>query len=493
MYTLLFFDDWHLHNRINLERQIGKPKLIPESIFIDPIADSSWGYPTVIKDEEKDIWRCYYQGETNDSGHHVPLIAESKDGIEWNLPDLTNTVKLKKRYAPNQLFEVEYFSEWCGVFLDPNAENTNERMKAFINLRPKRKKISGIGQNEAPTLVGKLATSGDGIKWDIKKNVIWHPTGADPGMFAYWNPYSNSYFISVRPHLADRRQALSETKDWKDFSPPVLLMQPDAQDTASSLFYGMPVIQYEQIFIGLLWIYHTDPIIKWDDKFQGLLEMNKGDDLSRVMGKIDCQLTYSLNGLHFQRTIREPFIPNGEPGDPTSGCIYPSSIVNIGEKIRIYSSASSGEHAQIRSNPSSRQGSILMHEMRKDGFIYLEPPGGTGELNTKWILWKSDEISINASVPHGDIILEIMDHNGDIISGYSYSDSIPLRGDSVDFTPKWNSGKKLSELNGKVIKIGLRISNGRLYAIRGNYQFLTVVESRIFINFGEIPETRLGF
>ena len=49
MYTLLFFDDWHLHNRINLERQIGKPKLIPESIFRDPIADSSWGYPTVIK------------------------------------------------------------------------------------------------------------------------------------------------------------------------------------------------------------------------------------------------------------------------------------------------------------------------------------------------------------------------------------------------------------------------------------------------------------
>ena len=46
--------------------------------------------------------------------------------------------------------------------------------------------------------------------------------------------------------------------------------------------------------------------------------------------------------------------------------------------------------------------------------------------------------------------------------------------------------KKLSELNGKVIIIGLRISNGRLYAIRGNYQFLTVVESRKYINFGYI-------
>lgn len=483
MYTLLFFDDWHLHNRINLDRKIGNPKFIPESIFRDPIADSAWGYPTVIQDPNTDIWKCYYQGETKESGHHVPLLAESEDGVEWTIPDLTDRVSLKKRFAPNQLFEADGFSEWCGVYADPNAENTDEWLKAFVNFKP----------GEKLRLEGKLGTSPDGMQWKIHDDIQWHPTGADPGMFIFWNPYRKSYVLSVRPGLADRRQAISETKDWKTFTEPSLILQPDALDTPSALFYGMPVIQYDQMFIALLWVYHTDPILRWDDKFKGLLEMNEGDDIARVMGKIDCQLAYSLNGWHFQRTLREPLIANGEPGDPTSGCVYPTSIVNYKDKIRIYSSASVGEHAQLRSDPDSRQGSIFMHELRKDGFIYLEPPGGTGEINTKWILWNSGELSINASLPYGDVLVEIMDDRGEIIPGYSYEDSIPFRGDSVNWEPKWSGNKNMSQLAGKVIKIGLRISNGRLYAVRGDYQFLTIAESRRYIVSGDQPKPRPGF
>ena len=183
----------------------------------------------------------------------------------------------------------------------------------------------------------------------------------------------------------------------------------------------------------------------------------------------------------------------GNPGDPTSGCVYPTSIVNYKDKIRIYSSASVGEHAQLRSDPDTRQGSIFMHELRKDGFIYLEPPGGTGEINTKWILWNSGELSINASLPYGDVLVEIMDDRGEIIPGYSYEDSIPFRGDSVNWEPKWSGNKNMSQLAGKVIKIGLRISNGRLYAVRGDYQFLTIAESRRYIVSGDQPKPRPGF
>ena len=51
----------------------------------------------------------------------------------------------------------------------------------------------------------------------------------------------------------------------------------------------------------------------------------------------------------------------------------------------------------------------------------------------------------------------------------------------------------MSELAGKVIKIGLRISNGRLYAVRGDYQFLTIAESRRYIVSGDQPKPRPGF
>ena len=91
--------------------------------------------------------------------------------------------------------------------------------------------------------------------------------------------------------------------------------------------------------------------------------------------------------------------------------------------------------------------------------------------------------------------LTVSDNEEEIIGGFKYlenkNDLIIIcggLGPTEDDITKEVISKYLN-----FIKIGLRISNGRLYAIRGNYQFLTVVESRKYINFGEIPETRLGF
>ncbi len=484
MYCLLFFDDWHLHSRTNLERHTGKPRMVPEGTLRDPNADTAWGYPSVIQDPESGRWRCYYQGEPSETGAYiVPLLAESDDGVHWELPDLTDRVEIADRMAPNQLFGKERFHEWCGIYQDPHAEGTDQWLKALITWR------EGPGLR----LISYLATSGDGMTWERHEDVRWHPTGNDPGQFAFWNPHRQSYVLSFRPRVADRRIALSETRDWREFTRPELAMQADALDTPSALLYGMPVFPYEQLFVALLWVYHTDPIVYPDEKFQGLLEMFEGDDTARIMGKIDCHLAYSVNGWNFQRTIREPLIPNGPPGDPSSGCIYPSSMVAVGDKLRIYSSASKGEHAQYRADPASGQGSILLHELRKDGFIYLEPPGGTGEFTTKWILWHGGEASLNVEVPDGEAMVQAMDQRGEPIEGYSYADCAAFRGESTGWTPAWQDGKTLSALAGRVIKLGVRIANGRVYALRGNYQFLTMPEARNYMQSGVAPAPEPGY
>ena len=216
--------------------------------------------------------------------------------------------------------------------------------------------------------------------------------------------------------------------------------------------------------------------------------MYAGDDIARIMGKIDCHVAYSTNGWHFQRTVREPLIPNGPPGDPSSGCIYPSSMTEVGDTLRIYSSASKGEHAQFRADPSSGQGSILLHELRKDGFVYLEPPGGTGEFTTKWILWGGGEASINVDAPDGEILVQVTDHLGNQIEGYTYADCEAFHGDSIGWTPAWRDGKNLSALAGRVIKLGVRVANGRVYALRGDYRFITMPQARNYIQNGKEPE-----
>ena len=80
MATILFFDDWQLQSRQNLERRVGEPIPVPEGMFQDPCADVAWGYPTVVRDRASSRWRCFYQGEHLGSRYrNLPLLAESDD------------------------------------------------------------------------------------------------------------------------------------------------------------------------------------------------------------------------------------------------------------------------------------------------------------------------------------------------------------------------------------------------------------------------------
>ena len=101
--------------------------------------------------------------------------------------------------------------------------------------------------------------------------------------------------LAIRPKNGDRRIALMETPDWKEFSRVELALSPDGLDPDLADLYGMPTFPYANLFIGLLWVYRTPSRTSQHGKFQG--------------GRIDCQLTYSYDGWHFQRGPREPFVP----------------------------------------------------------------------------------------------------------------------------------------------------------------------------------------
>lgn len=48
MKTLLFFDDMHLNQAVNLHRQIGAPKLLQTLSFSDDDSHIVWNYPRII-------------------------------------------------------------------------------------------------------------------------------------------------------------------------------------------------------------------------------------------------------------------------------------------------------------------------------------------------------------------------------------------------------------------------------------------------------------
>jgi hypothetical protein len=286
------------------------------------------------------------------------------------------------------------------------------------------------------------------------------------------------YILTTRPELTDRRIALIETPDWENFTKPELALQSDALDYPLCELYGMPVLQYDNYFIGFLWMYHTDPSVKNHSP-------HKYFD-----GHVDCQLSYSLNGKHFQRTLRQPIFPNGSPGTYDHGCIYPSSFrIDDDRSVIIYSSASRREHGYNEYGT----GTILVHRLRADGFVYLESTGGCGQIGTRPVLWQDGELHINVQCPDGKASVRITDQYGEVIDGYSYAECKPLNGDSTDWIPEWESGRLVASLKNRTIRIEVEVQSGRLYSLRGEFIPLVSAECERFNQEGITPARRIGY
>ena len=479
--TLLFWDDYYLNRRENLKRRVGQPELVPEATFEEPNFWISSGYPTVFR-HESGVWRMLYNGKSSfpdEQGQYshdrFPLLAESDDGIRWRTPDLTRRVPLPDRRFPHQVMPVDEFGQW-DCYFDERAEDPNERVKGLVML--------SAGERTG------LWTSPDGLSWKRVAGVQWRAgENIDPPSTAFWNEVRQSYVISARPSRRLKRVvAFSETTDWRHFTDEELVLLPDAQDTPLAELYGLVAFPYAGKFIGLLWIYHTEP-----------KSLNKYWE-----GTTDCQLAYSYNGWHFQRSLREAFMPNTAPGELGGGVVRPHCmLVDDDDQIRIYSSSSSLEHGYhihdhigrkrvIGPGEGKDKGAILMHRLRLDGFFYLQSNAGPGMLGTVPLLWRGGEVSLNVQSGH-EVRVQVTDIEGKPFEGYRFADCDPFKGNQLFWTPGWKGGRGLKEFTKKAIRLEVELNNARIYAMRGDFTALASGEARVFLATGKEPVHRPGF
>ena len=268
--------------------------------------------------------------------------------------------------------------------------------------------------------------------------------------------------MTVRPGWGDRRQCLQTATDFKNWSGPQLLLQPDFLDEELIELYGMPVFPYGDGYVGLLWIFHCESA-----------EPTRG--FNRFNGPVDCQLAFSHDGIRFARGLREPFMELGDPDDAIGGAIEPSCLVETDDEIRIYSSASKVQHG--RSSDAQRRGvanvaSITLHTLRKDGLTWLETVGDLGRFISKPLVLLSAELNINASAPHGEVRFQLTDMESRPIDGFTFDDSLPLQADdSTRFDVRWKA-TPLNQIINKIVRLEVRMRDARLYAIRGHFHFI---------------------
>ncbi len=467
-----FFDRWHFDHLDQLVLRQGRAEFQPDATYVDAPIGSLAAWPTVFRDPSSEKWRMIYSADWKP---YTMMIAESDDGRRWRPSPQPDVVPEGGKIAPHHLFTLDGGSGGA-VYVDPVAGD-GFPYKVFVHCQGQpayRRAVDDpthrwhhlarrVGAkryiNDEFTLVSR-----DAVDWQPRFDLSWsrpdwHP---EPPIFGFYNPLTRQHSMTVRPGWGDRRQCLQTTSDFRSWSGPQLLLQPDFADEELMELYGMPVFPYGDGFVGLLWIFHCES----DQPTRGF---------NRFTGPIDCQLAFSHDGLRFSRGSRQPLIALGEPGEPTGGAIEPSCLVETDQEIRIYSSASKVHHG--RGSQAVRQGitdaaSITLHTLRKDGLTYLETQGDQGRLISKPLVLLQPRLSLSAVAPMGELNVQLTDMESRPIEGFTFDDSNPFAADdSTDFEVTWRASR-LGEIVGKIVRVEVRMRHARLHAIRGHFHFI---------------------
>jgi hypothetical protein len=453
---LHFLDDWGLISYQNMERRLGEPRYVPEATLVDELTEGTWNFPMVARLQDSGKYVALYGAAVDVPGldyskfrfrprKQVLCYAESEDGLHWCRPDLRGIARFEGPvYAPNQVFGSDKIVEGGPIYYDLYDPDPARRFKHLVNI------VEGL---HIPGHRG-LAVSPDGIQWSIAHEFKQLPATDTPSS-VFYHPERQVYVVNVRAYGGDRRVFFQETVDWHTFADPQLVMHPDPEDPPLVGFYGMPVIRYEDIWIGLLWRIYCDPATN------GLPN-----------GPIDCVLTYSYDGRVFNRAYHKPFIRRNELGEHGGGCVYAGSmLVDENHTIRFYSGGSKAEHFQ---DQSLADAALMLHTMRLDGFAYLATPAGRGRLRTRPFFITGDDLRINARSPWGGIRARILDENAQDLPGFSFDDCEPLFGDELFWSPRWKGGKHFGDAKSSMRRqLELEVNTGEVYAIRGDFQRLT--------------------
>ncbi|WP_159888457.1 hypothetical protein [Paenibacillus puerhi] len=411
------------------------------------------GYPNVFYDEAYKIYRCYYTLFVIDQvsattpldkrrgNQYVPrpgretglAYAYSEDGINWIKPSL-GTVEFQGS-TDNNLIMLD--AHGASVFRDPRETDPAKRYKMMLRL------------DEDPRLLA-ASFSPDGVHWC--EPIPWEPRvrviKADTHNFAYWDEHLEKYVLISRHWTRNLRNVVrSESDDFINWSKPVEVFKGDGLDDQ---IYSMPIFRYADLYLGLATIYHDGDreLAHWD--------------------KVDCELTFSGDTLSWSRVCSGvPVIPRGKgeypDGDYDSGCIYPSIPVVHPDRIDFYYMGGNGQHTNFRET------SLNVASIGIDRFAGYEPVDKLreGTLETSMLTTTGGCLCLTADIwEDGYVKVEIRDRDGNPVDGYRFEEFQTITETMTDGAVLWNKYDELGS-HEQGFKIGFKVKNARLYAIKG--------------------------
>lgn len=436
----------------------GNPVLAPDKTwevtsegapYAAPFSDGIWydeldckfkmwylaGSGSIHKDEKQTFYTGY---------------AESEDGKHWTKPSLdiynnTNIVDTCNRDAAT-------------IWLDKLEKNPTKRYKMFnVERRPTDRRWQFI-----------LKYSSDGIHWS---DGVAQSGDLYDRSSAFYNPFrgvwalsmrystdvssrSRSYLEDIDPEVAVSmahriRKGVTDKNMVYWFTPSDKEPRHPNYPEVDPGIYNFDAIAYESIMLGLYSV--------WQGPENHICEKHG------IQKKNEVFLGYSRDGFHFTRPSFKPFMAVNE----TEGAWNWGNMQSIngvplvvGDSLYFYSSGRKLNQVMWDGHTSTG-----LATLRRDGFVSMQAGKEESYLLTEKIHFDGSYLFVNTNVGKGQLLVEVLNEQGEPIEGYSRKDCILIKKtDSTKQLITWKKNQNMKELSGKTIRLNFYLTNGDLYA-----------------------------
>ncbi|MGD9497069.1 MAG: hypothetical protein AB7Y46_12300 [Armatimonadota bacterium] len=365
-------------------------------------------YGTAMLDEGE--YRWYYLSIFEPApgrSRFAVCLATSRDGISWVKPEL-GAVDFAGSTANNIVMYDACIPSVIKLADEPDPQRRYRMLYWNLSGGP-----SGY----------YLALSPDGIHWrQHEGNPVWpgRAGGTEPGgpgdvINTFFDTATDRFVAFAKVRRAEvfgsgRIIARGESPDAISWSVPEVVLVPDERDPqGSTQFYGMAAFPYEDLYLGLLWVFHTDA------------------------DTIDVQLAWSRDGRQWERSeARNAIIELGPEGSWDAGMILTvQAPVILDEEVRVYYSGWEGGHEE-----TGWGAAMGLASMRRDGFVSMD----AGErwaslLTTPMACGRS--LLVNADCSGGELRAALVGGDGKPLPGCAATRCAPLRLDSLRHHLRW--------------------------------------------------------
>ena len=417
---------------VPLQRYAENPIIVKDSP-LDGSGPKAGG--TVIFDKQDQLYKIWYGvfdlfAYKNKLPYSYNICyAESKDGIVWEKPMLGLFDSRGRISADNNAIKLgRQKTQAIDVEINPKPKSPAEKFVAI--------------HNDSGGVFVSYSADGKMFNCSFDKPAVWYHSDTHNN-FVY-DEVRDRWLMYVRPrsyagnglkHVGRRRVAVKLSTDLINWTHEKTILVPEEGDP--DYFYGMRVFRRGDLFFGQLLLYET------------------------VHHHLYQELVWSGDGINWHRlplNTQKLSLNVGPKGSWDAGMVilFEKPVI-VGDEMRFYYSGRDLAHNAFGSS------AIGLATTRLDRLIGVSSlPDTCGRILTRPIRVNGD-LFINAQAS-GEIRVEIRSAIRDeTLPGWSAEDCTPFSGDNLDSHIQWGN-KRLSDLNGKIVRLRFQLKDATLYA-----------------------------